>query len=367
MDPQPGGVKPIMVGNSDSQLIRVDRLRSFSEDVFMKCGLSTDHSKIVADSLIYADLCGIHSHGVSRIRSYLDRVDAGTINPRPDIKILRSFGAITLIDGDDGPGQVSASHAMNLAIEGARNHGISMCGVVNGGHIGALAYWTSMALQHGMIGICVSNGTALMPPWGASESALGNMPLSISAPAGNHLPLILDLALSVTARGNIILASKRGEKIPLGWALNKEGVPTDDPQDALEGSVLPIAGYKGSGLAIMAETLCAVLLGGKLSHECGGLAPNELDKKDPLGFNNIYCCINIEAFDLMEKFIQRCDKMIDYLKRLPIADGHNEILMPGEIQIRMARERNLSGVLLEIQTINELKVIAEKFNLNLEI
>ena len=341
--------------------VRAERLREFSEELFAQAGLSLRDAKIMADSLVFADLRGTTTHGVARIQSYIEHIRNGRIKARPNIRVMKHFGGVAWIDGDNGPGQISGAFAMDLAIERARDHGISFCGVVNGGHIGALAYWTTMAMAHGMIGLCASNGTAILPPWGAREAALSSVPLSISAPTAERFPLVLDMALSVTARGNVILAAKQGKKIPPGWALDKHGRPTEDPWEALAGSLLPIAEYKGSGLAIMMETLCAILLGGNRSHECGDLAPGEDDSNKPLGFNNIYCVINIEAFEGLDVFTRKCDGMIDHLKALPKAEGQNEILMPGEIQYRIARDREAAGIPLDPRIVEELNDIARQY------
>jgi LDH2 family malate/lactate/ureidoglycolate dehydrogenase len=348
----------------DCRNIKADTIKHFAKDVFMKHGVSGEHAQIIAESLVFADLRGIHTHGVFRIPSYLQRIEIGAINKQPEIRVIQNFGAMALVDGDNGPGQISACYAMNLAIERARKHGISLCGVVNGGHIGALAYWSTMALSHNMMGFCTSNATALMPPWGAKRAALSNMPLSIAAPADKQLPVVLDMALSQTARGNIILVAQKGRKIPLGWALDKDGIPTDDPNAALKGTVLPVAEYKGSGLAILIEILCAALLGGKFSHECGDLASKQPDEKEVLGFNNIFGAINLDAFHGFDYFKKRCDEIIDYLKTLPKADGYQEILMPGEIQMRIARERSLNGIPIDSAILKKLNEIAAEQGIN---
>lgn len=343
--------------------IPAERLRAFNERLFTAAGLAPADATVMADTLVFADLRGTTTHGVARVRSYIESLRSGRIKARPAIRVIKQLGGVAWIDGDHGPGQVSGAFAMNLAIEKAREHGIALCGVINGGHIGALAYWTTMALAQGMIGLSASNGTAIIPPWGAREAALSSVPLSISAPAAERFPLVLDMALSVTARGNVILAAKRGEKIPPGWALDRHGRPTEDPQEALDGSLLPIAEYKGSGLAVMMEALCAVLLGGTSSIECGDLAPGVGDPQKPLGFNNLYGAVSIEAFEGPAVFARKCDGMIDALKALPKAEGQQEILMPGEIQYRIAREREAAGIPLDTRIVEELNDLARAYGL----
>jgi LDH2 family malate/lactate/ureidoglycolate dehydrogenase len=220
-----------------------------------------------------------------------------------------------------------------------------------------------MSLSHNMVGMSLSNGTAMMPAWGSKEASLCNMPISIAAPAKREFPLVLDMALSVAARGHIILADKRSEKIPDGWAIDEDGVPTQDPQKALKGAVLPIGGYKGAGLAVMLEVLTAVLLGGKFSRDCGYLSPADFVLSKPLGFNNLMIAINIENFVPVVDFMERIDELVQYLKQSRKAKGVDEILMPGEKEFLISQQGEKEGISLSAPTVEELKLLAKKYYL----
>lgn len=338
-------------------------LRGFVTEIFQKAGMPQPGAEITADGLVFANLRGTDTHGATRVNTLVKKLEAGVIKARPALRILKDQGATLLVDGDDAMGQVAAEFAMKLAIQRASDTGIAMVGVINGGHIGALAYWSMMALPHNMIGFSTSNGTPVVAPWGSKEAMISNMPVTIAAPAGKRLPLVLDMALSVVARGNIILAEKKGDTIPLGWAIDQEGEPTQDPKKALNGSVLPIGGYKGSGLAIMIEVLTAVLLGGKFGKDCGFMAPENLILAKTMGFSNLMMAINIENFTPIDQFRERMDILIDLLKNAPLNKGVDTILMPGEKEFLMEQKREKEGIPLNEVTVRELNLLAEKFGL----
>jgi LDH2 family malate/lactate/ureidoglycolate dehydrogenase len=352
-----------MAGKGGPALIADSILREFVTQIFQKAGMPEDDAALTADCLVFADLRGTETHGVSRVNTLVRKLEARVIKAKPDVRIVKKQGATLVVDGDDAMGQVAAGFAMKRAIETAAGSGVSMVGVVNGGHIGALAYWSMMALPHGMIGFSTSNGTPVLAPWGSKQAMISNMPIAIAAPAGKRFPLVLDMALSVAARGNIILAEKKGESIPLGWAMDQEGQPTQDPKEALKGSVLPIGGYKGSGLAIMIEVLTAVLLGGKFGKDCGFMAPENLILAKTMGFNNLMMALRIENFTPIEAFQERMDTLIDLLKSAPLAKGVDAILMPGEKEFRMEQKRKKEGIPLGEVTVRELNQLAEKFGL----
>jgi LDH2 family malate/lactate/ureidoglycolate dehydrogenase len=338
-------------------------LKEFISKVLERVGMNRADADLTADSLIFADLRGKGTHGISRLWTYIKMIEGKVINPIPEIKVLKFASGTTLIDGNNGMGQVVANYAMKLAIENAKKTGVSLVGSINGGHLGALAYWSMMALSHNMIGLCTSNGTAVMPVWGSKQANLCNMPISISVPTNGAFPLVLDMALSVAARGNIILAAKTGVKIPNNWAIDKDGSPTEDPEKALDGAVLPIGGYKGSGLAIMIEILTSVLLGGKLSKDCGFLAPADLVLSKPLGFNSLMAAINVENFLPIDIFLQRVTELIEILKYSGKAKAFTEIHMPGEQSFNVEEERKKNGIPLSEKTIGELVILAEKLHI----
>lgn len=345
----------------NQQLISANPLKEFSSQILQKVNLPQSDAGLVADSLVFANSRGIDTHGVSRLGLYVQRIEKRVMKARPDLKIIKDKGATLLVDGDDGMGQVIAEYAMKLAIERAAETGIALVGVRNSGHLGCLAYWSMMALPYKLIGICATNTSAILAPWGGKKPVLGNNPFSIAAPTRKGFPLVLDMALSIEARGNIILASKKGEKIPDGWAIDKNGHPTQDPQRALEGSVLPIGGHKGSALSLMIDVITGVLMGSAFGKDCALTVPPDLSK--PFGFAHLMIAIRIDNFIPMEEFLKRLDILIEQIKQSPLAKGFKEILLPGEKEFLVEKKRKEEGIPLSESTVNELNFLAGKFNL----
>ncbi len=347
----------------DDIRISASALKGFTAQVLCKAGMPEPDANLTADNLVFANLRGIDTHGVTRLDTYVKKLEGGVINRRPKIETLRDKGATVLIDGDDGMGQVVAHRAMQIAIERAAESGIALVGAINSGHIGALAFWSMMALPHNMIGFSTSNGTAIVAPWGGRKPRFANQPIAIAAPTGGEFPLVLDMALTLSSRGKISLAAKNNQSIPREWAMDENGQPTEDPNEALKGGLLAIGGYKGADLAIMIEVLTAVLFGGKLGPECGWLAPPDKILAKPLGFNTLVAAINIENFIPIQQFIERTDYLIKTLKAVPKAKGTDTILMPNEKEYLFEEKRSKAGIPLNGVSVKELNGLAHKYNL----
>src|SRR5512140_2507124 len=210
---------------------------------------------LLADTLVQADLWGHQSHGVLRLDWYRKRIVAGTLKADARPEFATDAGAVAVIDGRDGAGQALAKRAMEEAIARAKRHGVGVVGVRDSNHFGTAMYFTRMAAAAGCVGFLSTNASPAMAPWGGRAKAIGNNPWSIAAPAGRHAPMVLDIANTAVARGKVYLARQRGERIPDGWALDAEGRPTADPRAAIEGIILPMAGHKGSGIAVMMDVL----------------------------------------------------------------------------------------------------------------
>jgi LDH2 family malate/lactate/ureidoglycolate dehydrogenase len=354
---------------SQNDIIRVSAstLKDFTSQVLGKAGLPEEDAKLTADNLIFANLRGIDTHGVTRLDTYVKKLEGKVVNNQPKIEIIKDKGGTVLINGDDGMGQVVADRAMKIAIERAAETGIALVGAINSGHIGALAFWSIMALPHNMIGFSTSNGTAIVAPWGGRKPRFANQPIAIAAPTGGNFPLVLDMALTLTSRGKISLAAKNNQSIPKEWAMDEDGLPTEDPHAALKGGLLAIGGYKGADLAIMIEVLTAVLLGGNLGPECGWLAPPDKILAKPLGFNTLVAAINIENFIPVQQFIERIDYLIKTLKAVPKAKNTDTILMPNEKEYLFEQKRSKEGIPLNEVMIKELNELAKKFNLSLPV
>lgn len=339
-------------------------LRDYCAALFEAAGLPHEEAVISADNLVDADLSGVSSHGVSRMSIYLKRLEEKVVNPINKLEINRETAAIASINGANGMGASVSHEAMNLAIEKAKNTGISFITVNNSNHFGTAAYYTKMALEHNMIGFSATNGAARMTPWGGRKAFFGTNPFSVAIPAGKRPPIIMDMATSVVARGKIILADKNNEKIPKGWALNEHGEMTMDPREALDGTVLPFGGPKGSAIALLIDILSGVLSSGSNSAQINDMYA---DFDNPSDIGHVFGAINIEMFTEIEDFKQQLDEVIRDIKSIPPAEGVEEVFLPGEIELRK-REKNLKdGIPLIDSVYQDLVKEGSKYGIRLDV
>lgn len=264
------------------------------------------------------------------------------------------------LDAGNTFGQIGAYHGMRAAIERADKYGFSFVAVGNSGHIGALAHWTMMALEHGMIGICFTNTSSIMAPFGSREGLVGNNPISIAAPTSCEMPLVLDMALSVAARGHLAVAVREGHKIPLGWAIDAEGVPTTDPADGQLGAMVPIGGYKGSGLSIMLEVMSAILTASPIAREKGTLVPP--NKERPLGLSHSFMAVKIENLQNLNKFKSDSEALINEVRESSKAVGVDEILVPNQKEFCSTQKSVAEGIQLDSKLVDELALLALDYN-----
>jgi len=335
-----------------------DVLRDFAAGVFTAAGLSAEDAAISADCLVAADLRGTHSHGVIRLPFLVRRLAQGGANPAPQIRVLRDAPATALLDGDGGLGAVTAHRAMTLAMEKAARSGVGLVLARNSDFIGTCAYSAMLALEKDMIGLTWTNGAPGMAPWGGRRNAIGNNPLGIAVPAGRCPPVVLDMAMSVSAGGKVRLAAKRGEQIPSGWILDQEGHDTQDPA-ALEagGTLLPL-GHKGFGLAVIGEILAGVLGDASI---LGEIPPWFSAPERRVGSGHLHLAIDIAAFRSPDGFRQRVDQMAETLKGTPRREEAQEILLPGERAARSEAARILSGVPIPPEIALDLRHLAEAY------
>ena len=238
-------------------------------NIFKKFGLNNNHAIISANAIINAEIVGAHSHGLSRLKMYCDRISKKVINAKPKIKIKKISQSISLIDADDSIGFVAADIAIKKCIQNAKKTGIGMVAVKKSGHYGLSGYYAEQATSKNLITMIYTNAPPAVAPYGASKSLFGTNPICFGTPTGSKVPFILDTSISMINRGKIRLAERKNKKIPQGVALDKFGKPTTDAKKALSGVQLPIAGFKGSGLAWMVDILSGVLTGSNHSgHFC---------------------------------------------------------------------------------------------------
>ncbi len=300
-------------------------LRSKIIEIFKKHKLSENHSKICADYLIKAELIEAKSHGLTRLKMYCDRIKKKLINPKPNIKIKRISSSISHINADNSIGFVSADIGISQAIKNAKKTGIGLVGIKNSSHFGLSSFYAEQAVKKNLIVFCFTNAPPALAPHGAKKSLFGTNPICFGVPTGK-VPFILDTSTSKINRGKIRHAHKFKKKIPFGVALDKYGKITTNAKNALHGTQLPIAEFKGSGLAWMVDILSGVLTGS--SH--GGKTKDPFDDfTGPQNVGHLFITIDPKIF-IGQKFKMEMKKNIEIVKNLPKAKGFNSIMYPGE-------------------------------------
>ena len=331
-----------MAEDAGGTLYPVEQLRAFTLRAFTTAGVPEEDAAIVTDNLIEANLRGVDTHGITRLLAiYVKRLKIGITNPRPKIEVVSDAPSAIVVDGDNGLGSVVATYAMREAIKRAGETGSCWAGVRNSNHFGATAYFTTMAADAGMVGLGMTNGPAAMAPWGGAKAYMSTNPFSIAVPSSEG-SVIMDMATSVVARGHILLASTRGDKtIPPGWALDKEGRPTTDTQEALEGTVMPMAGYKGAVISMMIDILSGALTGASFGTHIGPLY-GKLDTKQDIG--HLFGVLDIDKMIPLPSFKDRLAQMIREVKATPLAAGATAIYAPGEIEQTKKERRLVEGI-----------------------
>ncbi|PYT20786.1 MAG: malate dehydrogenase [Acidobacteria bacterium] len=325
--------------NPDVLIPAVD-LAAFAASLLDAVGVSPAKSKLVAESLAAANLRGVDSHGVQLLPYYIEQLEWGDMDARADGCVVSENGACLLYDGQNGIGQAVAEICCRHAVRIARNHGLSMVVARDSNHFGATAFWAQKISAAGHIGIVMCNASPIVPPWQGREPRVGTNPICMSVPGGEKAWL-LDMATTTVAAGRIFKALINGQpSIPSGWAMDSEGLPTTDTQTALKGLLMPLGGYKGSGLALMVEILCAVLSGGAMSTELGGIRI----RGKQVRVSQTFISIDIARFLPLDEFHARMGQLIGSIKSTAPAKGYDEVLVAGEPEWRMEQERREAGV-----------------------
>jgi len=293
--------------------------------IFKKFGLSENHASISTDALINAELVGAYGHGLSRLKMYCDRIKKRLINPRPKIKIKRISQSISLVDANDSIGFVAADIAIKQAIKNAKKTGIGMVAVKNSGHYGLSGYYAEQAIKKNLITMIYTNAPPAVAPHGSLKSLFGTNPICFGTPTGSKVPFILDTSISMINRGKIRFADKNNQKIPVGVALDKFGKPTTNAKKALQGVQLPIANFKGSGLAWMVDILSGVLTGG---NHAGRVKDPFDDFTGPQNIGHLFITFKTNLF--VNNYNKRIKDNINKIKRLPKIKGVKEIVYPGQ-------------------------------------
>ncbi|ATW26681.1 Ldh family oxidoreductase [Candidatus Formimonas warabiya] len=338
--------------------INHQKLLSFALECFLCTGFEEESAQLIADSLIEADLRGLNTHGVIRIPMYLNRVKTGLIDPLARVNLIKENDNMAVLDAGNGMGQPASVYAMQKAIEKAGVSTISMVGVRNSNHFGTAAYYSMMAAERRMLGISCSNTEPLMAAPGGAKAVVGNNPLSIAIPGGNKPDIVIDMAMSAAAIGKIVLAQKKGESIPLGWATDKIGNVTTDPNEALDGgALLPFSGPKGYSFALAVDILAGILMGSGFGEDVKSPFNDFLNQQK---VGHMFMAINISAFTNLEKFLANVEELIRQIKTAPVAPGVKEAFLPGEIEYNTKCTRLVDGIPLPVGLIDELNAYAQE-------
>lgn len=333
-----------------------ERLLEFCAAVYEKVGMPPADARFVADTLVQADLWGHQSHGVLRLGWYRDRVLNKVMSPVTKPEFVVDAGAMAVIDGHDGVGHVLTKLATEEAVKRAKAHGIGAVGVRMSNHFGTCMYYTMMGARQGCVMFLTTNGGPAMAPWGGMKKIVGTNPWSIAAPAGKRPPFVVDMAATGVARGKIYLARNKNLPIPLGWAINAAGAPTTDPQEAIDGIILPMAEHKGYAMAAMVDMLSGVLTGsGFLS---AVHSPYKTAEKSNCG--HLMIALNIEVFQPLAEFNARMEAFTAEIKSVPTAQGFDEVFYPGEIEANNDKRNRKDGIQFPDDTLADLKRIARE-------
>lgn len=353
---------------SDHIIFSPGQLRDFTAQVFMYFAVPQQDAVLAADVLAYSDEHGIDSHGIARLKTYCDLLSAKRINPTPSIKIIREKGSVATVDGDNGLGLVVGPKCMEIVMQKAKDHSSGWVSVCNTNHFGAAGYYPVMALKEDLIGMSMTNTTAGVAPFNGAEKMLGTNPIAIAFPGLNEPPVIIDFASSAVSYGKVEIAKRKGEEIPLGWCIDKNGYPTTDPAEMINGgALLPLgssvdgSGHKGYCMATMVDILTAVLSGANWGPFAVPFAIHVAPsgKQVGKGIGHFFGAWDIEAFRDTIEFKQNIDEWIKTMRATKSQPGLYSVLIPGDPE-RLAFEiRSKEGIPLHKEVVASLEAIAK--------
>ena len=339
--------------------LRVDRdqLETFTTDVLTEAGVTDPHATRVSETLVYADVCGVDSHGVARLPAYVKKFEAGGFNCEPTISVDRVSESGLLVDADDGPGQSASIEAIDGAMECAAETGMAGAVVRRSNHFGAARCFTERASEHGFIGIATSNVDSNVIPYGGTEPVLGTNPISIAIPTAREFDIVLDMATSVAAFGKIDHATDEGESIPPDWGVDEHGASTTDPESVV--ALRPMSGPKGYALGLVVDVLSGLLSGAGASPSIGELY-GEYD--EPMGVGHFLGAIDVSAFRDLDAFTDDVDDLIDQLKTQRPQEGVAEVMIPGEIEANTRRQSIETGVPIRPEVAADLETLGDEYD-----
>ena len=348
-----------------TRLVSVAALQEFCEAALCKCGLTEKDARTAADVLVTTDTMGVFTHGTKSLRGYVKRLRAGGLKANGVPQIAADGPAWALIDGQSAIGMVTSVFAMKTAIRKAKATGLAYVGVRNSCHFGAAGYYAAVAARADMIGMAMANDTPSMAVPGSRSGVLGTNPFAYAVPAGQEDPILLDIASSAVAGGKVRIAQALGQKVPENWLVDAEGVPTTDPfVYPFDGSLLPFAGHKGYGIALMIETLSAIVTGAGVRFDVGSWIDS--DPAQPTRHGAAFLAIDVGAMIPLDAFKSRVDATIREIRAAPKAKGSERIYIPGEIEWATRRDSLARGIPLPDDVAASLRGLADDLRIPAE-
>jgi LDH2 family malate/lactate/ureidoglycolate dehydrogenase len=332
-------------------------LTAFSQSLIEAAGVDSWQAALVAECLVFANLRGVDSHGVQLLPIYIERIEAGEVNSKVEGRVESEDGCSVVYDAQNAIGQTASHICCAHAIRIARERGMAMVAVRNSNHFGAAAFWGMEFARAGMIGIVMCNASPIVAPWQGRQARLGTNPVCVALPG----PWLLDMATTTVAANKLYKYAAAGqETIPAGWAMDADGVPTTSVQEALRGLMAPLGGYKGYGLQMMVEILCAVLSGGMMSTDVGGIRI----RGRASGASQSFIAIDVGRFMPVAEFTARVEELVARMKSSAPARGYDEVLVAGDPEWRHEAERRANGLPIEVKTWEELSSFARRLGVD---
>lgn len=351
-----------------------EQLYQFSRSIFEKIGCPAEQAANAAKVLLSADLRGVDSHGVARLSGYVRLWEAKRVNAVPDLKIIHESPSTAVVDGDSGLGLVVAPFAMQVAIDKAKNAGTGWVSVQNSNHFGIAGIHAMMALEHDMIGIAMTNASALVAPTFSTEKLLGTNPIAVAIPAGKEQPFVADFATTTAANGKLEILQRKNKPTPQGWVQTKEGLPSTNANELKEGgALLPLgsdrehSSHKGYMLGSIVDIFSAILSGANYGPWVPPFPayvpmPQNMPGK---GIGHFFGAMRIDAFRTAEDFKANMDQWIQRFKSAQTVAGEERVIIPGELEIEMEAYRRHNGIALLAPVISDLQSLSQKFDITL--
>lgn len=334
-----------------------ERLENFINSVLISHGFPEEHARLCAIRMLEADLRGMHGHGIFRLSSYCLRIREGGYNKTPDIKIERETPISALVDGDNGLGQVVVTKAADLAISKAKKSGMAWVGIRNSNHAGAGGVYTALSLKHDLISMYMAVGNANhLPPWGGVDELLSTNPIAFAIPTGKEPPIVLDIATTVASYGKVKVKAQKGEPLPVGWMVDRQGRQLTDPSRVKEGFLLPIGGHKGYGLSLVIGCLAGVLNTAAFG---SSVIDFNKDFRTPTNSGQMYFAMQPDLFRDLDEFKAEMDLRIRELRKSTPMEGAGPVRVPGEMALVREKEMKVQGIPVAPQVLEDLQDIAK--------